>query len=227
MGSGGEIHRSRNRIVICIKSNTVERIGNVTCILTGLGHAFTLNLGALVGARCAACTVTGGAAAGRGTSATAAAYSNVKLIHICPTTALIAFYGKCCLVHETHLHSHALPSLEMLGYGNGTAGTLRCTHAPVLLEGGITVDGRLIYTSGLVYIIGTAVYGDGSLGGCPRRTPGSPAVYNVILHQRLSAPSVYTEVRITVRLIVHTVIYRNVTKLGVSLRTIPLYTFTE
>jgi len=115
----------------------------------------------------------------------------------------------------------------MLGYRNGTAGTLALTYAPVLLERSIAVDGRLIYTSGLVYIIGSTVYGNGSLGGSSRRTPGSPTVYNVVLYERISTPSVYTEVRITVRLVVYTIVYSNVTELRVGLGTIPLHALSE
>ena len=223
MSSGSEIHCSRYCIIVCVKCNTVKRIADCSGILTGLGHALTFNFRTLIGSRCAACAVAGRTTAGRA----AATNSNIKLINISPSAALITFYVKCCLIHETHLHSHTLPSLKVLSYGNGTAGTLTLAYTPVLLEGGVTVDGRLIYTSGLVYIIGCTVYGNGSLRGCSRRTPGSPTVYNVVLYERISTPSVYTEVRISVRLVVYTIAYRNVAKLRVGLCTIPLHALSE
>lgn len=54
-----------------------------------------------------------------------------------------------------------------------------------------------------------------SFGRSPRRTPGSPTVYDVIFNQRVSGPAIYTKVRISFWLVVTSIINGNITNLGI------------
>jgi len=73
------------------------------------------------------------------------------------------------------------------------------TNAPILREGLRTVNGRSIVAHRLIDIIGAPITAYGSLRGCSRRTPGSPAVNDIVLDERISRPSIERQISIAGR----------------------------
>lgn len=63
----------------------------------------------------------------------------------------------------TELHAIAGPCIEMSGSVDGSAGPVRGTDGPVLLECRRSDDGGLVGTGGLENIVVRSIDGDGSL----------------------------------------------------------------
>ena len=162
------------------------------------------------------------------------AYGQIVFIYRSLTAALIPLNIQSHFIHFTHLQAHLLPCLEMLGNGDRALdlGTvcrgLGLPHAPVLIKGGISVNGGLIHSRGLVNVIGAPIcIHRTQCRGCPRRSPTAPGFYDVVLDQGIPGPAVHAHVGVSVGLIIHTVFDGDIAQLIVGLGAVILLALAE
>jgi len=93
--------------------------------------------------------------------------------------------------------SSRLPRVEVVGGGDTTARALDLADGPELVEGRGALDGGLVYTDGVVNVIGTAIGGNGAKARGPTaRVIGSEVLDDVVLDERARGPAVNGEVPI-------------------------------
>ena len=101
-------------------------------------------------------------------------------------------------------------------------------HAPVLIKGGISVNGGLIHSRGLVNVIGAPIcIHRTQCRGCPRRSPTAPGFYDVVFNQGIPGPAVHAHVGVSVGLIIHTVFDGDIAQLIVGLGAVILLALAE
>jgi hypothetical protein len=113
--------------------------------------------------------------------------------------AVVALGSHNLIVVGAQAHAKLTPSIEVVGGGHGTAGTLALTDRPVLLEGSSTNDGWLVGTGRDVDVVSSAIAGDGSLLGATRtRVVGTVRLDDVVLNERVGRPAVDGEVAVAI-----------------------------
>lgn len=114
--------------------------------------------------------------------------------------ALVTLSRDNLVVVGAEVHSMRSPSIEVVGGGHGTAGTLAAADGPVLVEGRSALDGGLVDLLVLIDIVGGTVTGNSTLVGHARaRVVGTVVLQDVVLDERASSPAVNGEVSIARR----------------------------
>jgi hypothetical protein len=103
-----------------------------------------------------------------------------------------ALGGESLVVVGTKVHAELLPGVEVAGGGDGTAaGALLLAVADVLVEGGGTLDGRLVDLGVLPDVVDGAVAGDRAhLGALSRASTVAGVLLDVVLNKGVGGPSV-------------------------------------
>lgn len=98
----------------------------------------------------------------------------------------------------TQAHTQRSPSIEVVGSGHGTAGTLATADGPVLVEGCSARNGWLVDLLVLIDIVGCSIAGNGTLvGHAAARVVGTVVLENVVLDKWASSPTINSKVSIT------------------------------
>lgn len=110
---------------------------------------------------------------------------------------LVTLGGDNLVVVLAELHAQLGPGVEVVGGSDSSRGALVLADRPVLVEGGGTLDGRLLSADTLVDIVDGAVSGDGThVGETAAGVVGAVGLEDVVLNQGVGAPSVDGEVRV-------------------------------
>ncbi len=93
------------------------------------------------------------------------------------------------------------PPIDVIAEGDdliASSRALRGANAPVLVEGGRSLNRRLVDPLGPIQVVAASIAGDGALGRTTRRAPAAPTVHHVVFHQRAGGPSVEAEIAIAI-----------------------------
>lgn len=78
-------------------------------------------------------------------------------LHVRLPAALVAFYRHRNLIQAAHVHPSGRPRIKVILDGDCAARTFLRAHAPILVEGGVADDGRLIFAERAIDFVGPAV----------------------------------------------------------------------
>ena len=110
----------------------------------------------------------------------------------------VTLSGDDLVIVGTQVQAIGLPGVDVVGEGDGSAGTLVAADGPVLLEGGGTNDGWLVGTGGDEEIVDGSIGGNGTSVGSTRRwVVGTEVLNDIVLNQWVLGPSVNSEIRVT------------------------------
>jgi len=115
------------------------------------------------------------------------------------TGALVALSEEDLVVERTEIQSQVGPSIEVVGGGDSSAGTGAGADRPVLLEGGGTLNRRLVGLGlGVDGIAGTIAGQGSNLSHSRARVVVDIVLKNVVLDQGVLSPAVNIEIGISI-----------------------------
>lgn len=115
------------------------------------------------------------------------------------SAALVSLGSDDLVVVGAELETGLSPSVEVGLDVDGSANAVVLADGPELVEGGSSLDGRLIHTSGLENVVGAVVGLDGSeLFGSGGGIVGAEALNDVVLDERVLGPAVDGEVAVSI-----------------------------
>lgn len=114
--------------------------------------------------------------------------------------ALISLRSKDHVVVSTQGQTGLSPSIEVVLDGDAATDTVVLADGPVLIEGRRALNGRRVFTSGLVNLVGAAVALDtANLGGTAGGVVVAVTLDDVVLDKWVLGPAVEGEIAVAAR----------------------------